>query len=357
MCFVRWRRAPKLLRGAILLAAGLIATAARTEPVLPTSSLRPILEVRETSRDAGIVEEGAEVQCRFVLRNRGTGDLEIARVKADCGCTAVHWDRLLKPGAESVLEAEVRTDGFHGRITKRFTVFSNDPAQPELSLSVSAQLVAPVQITPGPAALLAVGERPAAQEFIVARRGGQPMRIVQLVPNASFLHVVSTPLPGQGRFKVTVTASNDAPLGRTVIPVVVQTDLPKRGALTLVLTVDRGVVAVPPVLFCGLLQQDLRHPVHAVATILHHTGTFHVQGVSVDDPKLTARLETVRDGAEYRVTVSYAGGWEPGMVEKTLVVTTDDPQQPVLKIPVEALIHPSSGPAPPPSARPPETDQ
>ena len=27
------------------------------------------------------------------------------------------------------------------------------------------------------------------------------------------------------------------------------------------------------------------------------------------------------------------------MIEKTLVVTTDDPKQPVLKIPVEAVIH------------------
>src|SRR5207237_5170099 len=127
------------------------------------------------------------------------------------------------------------------------------------------------------------------------------------------------PLPGQGRYKVTVTASANTPMGRTVIPVLVKTDLQKGGALTLVLTVDRGVVAVPPVLFCGLLQQDLNDPVHAVVTITRHTGTSHVKEATVHDPKLTAKLETVREGAEYRITVSYIGGWEPGMVEKTLV--------------------------------------
>jgi hypothetical protein len=333
--------------GTIPLAVGLIASRAPADPAPTTSSLGPVLQVRETARDAGVVDEGADLECQFIVKNRGTDDLEITRVKADCGCTVVHYDKVIKPGAESVLQAAVRTDNLRGSITKYFTLFTNDPAKPEVRLSISARLVPPVQITPGPAARLAVGEGPVSQEFTLERRGDRPMQIVQVVSYASFLTVTPTQLPGQGRYKVTVTASAASPMGRTVVPVLVRTDLQKGGALTLVVTVDRGVVAVPPTLFCGVLEQDLHDPVHAAVTITRHTGTFHIKEATVDDPKLTAKLETVREGAEYRVTVSYAGGWEPGMVSKTLVVTTDDPNQPVLKIPVQALIHagPTSVPA------------
>jgi hypothetical protein len=58
----------------------------------------------------------------------------------------------------------------------------------------------------------------------------------------------------------------------------------------------------------------------------------------VDDPKLQARLETVRGGQEYRVFVRYGGGWDAGQVRKTLTVATDDPAQPVIKVPVLATV-------------------
>ena len=65
----------------------------------------------------------------------------------------------------------------------------------------------------------------------------------------------------------------------------------------------------------------------------------------MDDPKVQAKLETTREGQEYHVRLSYAGGWEPGQVQNTLTVTTDDPKQPVLKVPVMAVIQKPVTPA------------
>jgi hypothetical protein len=79
-------------------------------------------------------------------------------------------------------------------------------------------------------------------------------------------------------------------------------------------------------------------PQQAVVTLTRLKGAFHVKSVAADDPKLQAKLETVRDGLEYRVTVSYGGGWEAGVVQKQLTVMTDDPKQPELKIPVHAML-------------------
>ncbi|MCL6615228.1 MAG: hypothetical protein K6U03_11565 [Firmicutes bacterium] len=82
----------------------------------------------------------------------------------------------------------------------------------------------------------------------------------------------------------------------------------------------------------------MKTPRQASVTILRNPPPFHVTSVTVDDPLLAPKLETVRDGAEYRVTVTYAGGWDMGLRRQTLTVTTDDPKQPVIKIPVQAVV-------------------
>jgi len=195
-----------------------------------------------------------------------------------------------------------------------------------------------VNISPGPDALMVVADKPATQEFTLERSGGHPMKILQVIPYAPYLKAEITPLPGQGRYKLTVTATMDAPLGSSKAAVVVWTDLQQGGALTFIITVDRGIVAIPPMVFYGIVPREMKTPQQAAVTILRNSTPFHVQSVAVTDPRLAAKLETVRAGAEYRVTVTYAGGWDTGRRQQTLTVTTDDPKQPVIEIPVQAII-------------------
>jgi hypothetical protein len=101
------------------------------------------------------------------------------------------------------------------------------------------------------------------------------------------------------------------------------------------------------VLFFGVVPHDLTTPRQAQVTILRNATPFHVKSVAAHDPRLTPKLETVRDGAEYRVTVTYGGGWEPGMQRQTLTVTTDDPKQAVIEIPVQAAVQAKIAHAPP----------
>jgi hypothetical protein len=236
---------------------------------------------------------------------------------------------------------------FRGSVTKHLTVFSNDPARPQVELTITAHLLPLVKISPDLDALLVVGDKPVTQEFTLERSGGQPMKIVQVIPYAPYVKAETTPLPGPGHYKLTVTAMPDAPLGRSKVAVVVWTDLQQGGALTFILTVDRGIVAIPPVVFYGIVPREMKTPRQATVTILRNSTPFHVKSVAVSDPHLAAKLETVRDGAEYRVTVSYAGGWDTGRRQQTLTVTTDDPKQPVIEIPVQAFVQAKIAKVPP----------
>src|SRR5437763_4130185 len=62
---------------------------------------RPVIEVRETSRDAGLIEEGTVVPFQFEVANRGQADLVLLQVQTSCGCTIAKWDPVIKPGARA----------------------------------------------------------------------------------------------------------------------------------------------------------------------------------------------------------------------------------------------------------------
>jgi hypothetical protein len=327
---------------AVLLAPGAVAVAEAG-----TGAPRPMIEVRETRKDGGVVEEGTVVRFQFEVANRGQADLEVTRVKPSCGCTITKWDRVIKPGAQGTIEAQMNTLYFRGSVTKYLTIFSNDPARPQVELTIAARLLPLVKISPGPAALLAVGDKAATQEFTLERNGGHPMKIVQVIPYASYIKAETTPIPGQGRYKLTVTAMPDAPLGRSTVPVVVWTDLEKGGILTFIVAVERGIVTVPPMVSYGIVPHEMKTPRQASVMILRNSTPFHVKSVAVNDPDLAPKLETVRDGAEYRVTVTYAGGWDTGLQRQTLTVTTDDPKQPVIEIAVQAHVQAKIAHAPP----------
>jgi hypothetical protein len=318
-------------------AALLIGTAAQAATDAAAGG-RPKLEISETTRDGGTVEEGTICPFRFTVANRGQADLLIDQVKPSCGCTVPTWERVVKPGTEAVIKAEMNTEYLRGAVIKHLTVSSNDPDRPTLELTITAHVNPLVQITPAPSALLTVEDKAVSHEFTLERAGGRPMSILEVIPNSRFLATQTTPLPGQGRFKLAVTATADTPYGRSTVPVVVRTDMDKGGMLMLVLTIDRGIVTEPPVVFLGLLTEATQLPLSSQLSVTRRSGSFHVKSVAVDDPKLTTRLETVKEGAEYRVTVSYAGGWDAGVKRRTLTLTTDDAQQPSITVPVQAIM-------------------
>jgi hypothetical protein len=345
-------------------AAALLAPAwgaAAGEPAAPlVKGPAPVIELKSASQDAGTVEAGTLLKFHFTVANPGESELQIPQVKPSCGCTVPHWDKVIAPGKEGAIDAEVNTTAFRGLITKHLTVFTNDPAHPQLELTLTAKVTPLIDVKPGPSALLSIEDRAATQEFTLERTGGRPMKIRQVVTNAPYLKAETAALPGEGRYKVSLTASTDAPMGRSTVPVVVQTDLEKSPNLTLIVMVDHGILTSPPMVFFGPLPAEQKTPVQSVVTVMRQHGAFHLIGATADDPKLNVSLQTIREGTEYHVTVSYAGGWAPaapsgapgsnagGVIQRTVTVTTDDPKQPTLKIPVQAML-PRQALAPQPS--------
>jgi hypothetical protein len=324
----------------VSLAIALVVPGDTAQPKAPgaVKNLVPVIQLPAITQDGGVVEEGTVLKYRFTVTNTGQADLALQDVKPSCGCTVPRWDKLIKPGEKGTIDAEVHTERFRGPILKHLTVITNDPEHPQIELTLTAKITPLVEIEPGTVALLTVDEKPVTQVFTLTRTGNRPMKIVQVLASAPYLKTEVTPLPGNGRYKLAVTVTTEVPMGRSPTPVIVRTDLPNVGDVPLTLMIDRGIVTTPMVLFWLAPPGELKTPVQSMLTIMRQNKPFHVKRVSVDDPKLQAKLETVREGREYRVALTYSGGYPAGTVRKTLSITTDDPKQPELIVPIHGMI-------------------
>jgi hypothetical protein len=103
--------------------------------------------------DAGKVLAGSApfVKHAFAVKNTGDTNLVIRDVRPGCGCTAVGFDTIIKPGHTGFVTAEVNLARINaGEATKCITVFSNAKNKPELHLCLKLFLLVPVKVASYP---------------------------------------------------------------------------------------------------------------------------------------------------------------------------------------------------------------
>ena len=58
------------------------------------------------------------------------------------------FDRTIPPGGEGKIALEMRTKGYQGNMQKTARVMSNDPKNPQLTITMKGKIWAPIQINP-----------------------------------------------------------------------------------------------------------------------------------------------------------------------------------------------------------------
>jgi len=129
---------------------GILATAVPGFPLPPaahsprqTNRLRaaPRAVVPFTSFSFGDVYTGDVISQIFVIKNEGNADLLIGDFNAECGCTIGRADRSIPPGKEGTVEVEVQTISQSGLINKFATLPTNDPDQPKIVFTMTANVL------------------------------------------------------------------------------------------------------------------------------------------------------------------------------------------------------------------------
>jgi hypothetical protein len=111
---------------------------------------QPSLILQQSSFDFGDIKQGDKVSHTFVISNAGGDLLKISDVKASCGCTAAAPDKNeLAPGESTNLVVTFNSAGRMGKQSKTVRIYSNDPLNPEMLLSISGNVVSAIESSAG----------------------------------------------------------------------------------------------------------------------------------------------------------------------------------------------------------------
>ena len=330
--------------GALGLAAAVAqAPAPAAEPaaeVLPGQ----LAVVPEPVWDAGVVGRGQTVTHAFEIRNVGSSTLYLREVRPACGCTVASFDEQIAPGQSGKVTAEVSTEEFRGPIAKDITVLTSDPSNPQLTLTVKAEVQPWVDAQPGYLRFIHVaGGAPMTSTQVLWSADQADFRVLGAESPLPQLEVTFRPATeqerdpgGKGRQWVVVgTLRGDAKPGPLAGDVVVRTSHPQQPTLALPIAgYVRPVLSVSPpeADFGSFAGGEPRRG--SVIVTNNGEAPIRVLAADTDVPGLSAQVAQREAGKKYDVNLTLATGAARGPIRGTLRIRTDAPGHPLLEVPV-----------------------
>jgi hypothetical protein len=313
---------------------------------------KPKLVVEKTELDNGLMEPGPKTEYTFHVKNTGTAMLEILSVKTSCGCVAAEYDKQVPPGSEGLIHVTMETAGRHGSAIRNVTVYSNDPEQSVLPLTVKAWLRRSIEALPGSDVLFPI-QRGQGQDRVVTLHSfePEPLQITKVESSAPYVKaslLPDTDVPddaGQGslsRRLVKIEVMPDGPESAFTETVTVYTNSTKcpKVVLNVTGTPEGAVMAMPTHLYFGNIAAEPQAPVARSITLLSYGDPFKFLSAESSDPALKFQVIQDQAGRFCEVIVRYAGGWKPGFVKGKLTLKTSDRMRPLIEVPFEAEVGP-----------------
>ena len=335
------------------------ATAAVAAVAAKAPSSAPKVTVVKDNINVGTVAKGEVIEQDFILRNDGAADLHITDVKPACGCTVSKFDKVIAPGKEGKVHLTVDTKAFSGMISKSAVVLTDDPASPQLTVFIQANVKPFVEVLPYGFFRIQglVGEEISNELTLVSDEAGfkptNPQVLAQgpdgLLP-ATYMSAKVAPLAekdravgkGANQWKVTLTAAKSAPVGIPAGVVKVATGLAKQPEVEMRISgsIAEAVGVVPAQVSFGAVQvkeEAIKKELDVVNRNMKNEG-FAVTSVESNVPGITAEVKPF-DKNRVKVVVSVdPKGVKKGVVDGQLTIRTNDASRAEIKIPMKGTI-------------------
>jgi len=215
----------------------LIGCAPEPPPAVPP----PRLAFAATAHDFGRVPQGAPVEHDFAFVNDGGAPLSVSQLRTACDCTAeLIGAPDVPPGGGGAVRARCDTGAAPGPQRRTVTVYSNDPAQRAVLLTLTGTVALEAAAEPARVWLGAVPAGAARLREVALRAGNDGLRFVGASSGAPQL-AVRVADAAAGRVLVIGTTPDASPGPFTAV-VRVHTTSPARPALDVPVA---GIVVAP----------------------------------------------------------------------------------------------------------------
>ncbi len=109
----------------------------------------PEVIVDQGNFNFGSVAQGRKVQHTFKIKNGGDAPLQIKKLEASCGCTAVKPSTtVVPPGKSATIEVTFDSTSFSGKVVKTVTLTSNAGKSPSYTFSMEGTVTEELQVVP-----------------------------------------------------------------------------------------------------------------------------------------------------------------------------------------------------------------
>ncbi|HUO05642.1 MAG TPA: DUF1573 domain-containing protein [Candidatus Binataceae bacterium] len=291
--------------------------------------------------DFGTALEGDMVRHTFTIKNAGKGYLDIRGVKTSCGCTAAAPTKThLAPGESTEVPVGFDTRFEHGHQTRDIWATTNDPANPQVTMTLQGVIKPQLAATPQEVDFGKVPKGTAKEQTVTIDDliGGNKFDVTDVSnsdrsikvtlekrhdgKSGAILNVKLLPTKQVGPIKDAIKITNNRS------PLMIDVDGVVLGNLVIdppQASFDVVPVGQDSVRFVRLTNSNSKRAVN-------------ITDVTSSSPTVTASVEPVTPGTEYKITITLKRGTPEGMQHGVITIKTDDPDQKTITIPYYAIV-------------------
>jgi archaellum component FlaG (FlaF/FlaG flagellin family) len=335
---------------------GAAAAVAGDEKPAAASEKSGRLTLVEPVKEFGEIPKGDKLDWSFLVKNTGDADLQIISAKPGCGCTVADFDKVIKPGETGKVTAHVDTTNFAGPIAKTVSIETNDPTNPQATLTIHATVKPYVEAFPAGFVRFNLLQGDAeTQSLTLYSDEDAPFEITKVETPGDWVKVnyakIEDPAQraqvgkaAQNQYKVDITVGgDDAKIGPLADKVHIITNSKHQPDYFVSVTgVVRPTFRVEPtgINFGEVVPND---PSATRAIILRSNNLkapelFNVSKAESSNPSVAASVKPTEHKGEYEVTLQLAKDAKPGDLDGTVKIYTNDKINPVVTLPVKAVV-------------------
>lgn len=311
--------------------AVIVMTASISHAVSPSAAL-----FKTTNHDFGTVARAAKTEYRFELTNPFDQPIRISGVRASCGCTTpIVETKEIGPGETGTIMARFNTGTFTGARSATLTVSFDRPSYSEVQLHVKGYIRSDVVFNPGEANFGNVAEGAGnTLKMTVDYAGRTDWAITGMkTTDGNIKARAEEASRGNGRvsYNLEIELSKNAPIGRIMSEVIIQTNDRNLKTIPMVITGNvEAAISVSPQMV--ELKRDADSASLKQVFVLKGQEAFKVVGVESED----FDIEFAGESAEAKQVHTLPLTLTPKNADKSfdgqIMVKTDSESMPLIKL-------------------------
>lgn len=310
------------------------------QPTKPAMYINPARLEKKDSHQGDLEEFSLEIA------NRGNAPLLLSNF-TECSCVHIDVPERVEPGATGLVRVTVDTAQVTGHFEKSFVIFSNDPDQAERLVPVVLDVTPRYRLLKANPGSIVLDSKGGTTDLFLALDPQRSFKVTGVKVQGINAAVDFQPWTGkmadpelnQGEkdrtgYKITFLPSPTTRKGRLPVSFFITTDNKELPSIIETVYVQWGIVAQPQDLSLGEIPKA-RKEIHFYVT--RPGKPFKVLKVQANSQSVQTSFEPFKNG-DYRITVVIMPTVNVGKLLDTIVVTTDDPEQPKIEVELQAVV-------------------